>query len=224
MIALMISGIIALFVTPGPRLTSAIQHFAAGVVFVAVAVELLPELIQTHAAIAISIGFAIGTVVVLSVRSVFAATEGVTKTQQPIRLLLPVGIDLLIDGFLLGIGFAAGEKQGILLALALMLEVFFVGLSTVTTLRQNGMAKPALLVSVGGLALVIALGALLGTILTSVLSGVALGGVLAFGAAALLYLVTEELLVEAHEVPDTPLTTAPFFIGFLLFLIITMVS
>ena len=38
---------------------------------------------------------------------------------------------------------------------------------------------------------------------------------LAFGAAALLYLVTEELLVEAHEVPDTPLLTAMFFVGFL---------
>lgn len=38
---------------------------------------------------------------------------------------------------------------------------------------------------------------------------------LAFGAAALLYLVTEELLVEAHEGQETPLLTALFFIGFL---------
>ena len=32
---------------------------------------------------------------------------------------------------------------------------------------------------------------------------------------ALLYLVTEELLVEAHESPDTPLISSMFFIGFL---------
>lgn len=31
----------------------------------------------------------------------------------------------------------------------------------------------------------------------------------------LLYLVTEELLVEAHEKPDTPLISATFFVGFL---------
>ena len=37
--------------------------------------------------------------------------------------------------------------------------------------------------------------------------------VLAFGSAALLYLVTEELLVKAGKVPETPVTTL-FFVGF----------
>ncbi len=37
---------------------------------------------------------------------------------------------------------------------------------------------------------------------------------------ALLCLVTEELLVEAHERPDTPLATAVFFVGF--FLMVTI--
>lgn len=41
-------------------------------------------------------------------------------------------------------------------------------------------------------------------------------GFFAFGLIALLYLVTEELLVEAHEVPDCPWVTALFFVGFLL--------
>ena len=37
---------------------------------------------------------------------------------------------------------------------------------------------------------------------------------------ALLYLVTEELLVEAHERPDTPFISAMFFVGFLGLLLI----
>jgi ZIP family zinc transporter len=37
---------------------------------------------------------------------------------------------------------------------------------------------------------------------------------------ALLYLVTEELLVEAHEQPDTPLVASMFFVGFLALLMI----
>lgn len=45
---------------------------------------------------------------------------------------------------------------------------------------------------------------------------------LGFAVAALLYLVTEELLVEAHEVPETPLSTAAFFIGFLMLMLIDM--
>lgn len=47
---------------------------------------------------------------------------------------------------------------------------------------------------------------------------------LSFGLAALLFLVTEELLVEAHEVQETPLSTATFFAGFLLFLMLGMVA
>jgi ZIP family zinc transporter len=46
------------------------------------------------------------------------------------------------------------------------------------------------------------------------------GGFLAFGLIALLYLVTEELLVEAHESEDRPWVTAMFFVGFLLLLLL----
>ena len=45
-----------------------------------------------------------------------------------------------------------------------------------------------------------------------------------FGLVALLYLVTEELLVEAHEVPEIPMTTAAFFVGFLALLVIEMLA
>lgn len=47
---------------------------------------------------------------------------------------------------------------------------------------------------------------------------------LSFGAAALLSLVTEELRVEAHEEPETPLLTAMFFVGFVLLLVIEMIG
>ncbi|MCE1179719.1 MAG: hypothetical protein LWW86_11940 [Micrococcales bacterium] len=52
---------------------------------------------------------------------------------------------------------------------------------------------------------------LLGGVSTTVMSAV-----LAFGAAALLYLVVEELLVEAHEEAETVGLGAMFFLGFLL--------
>lgn len=43
-----------------------------------------------------------------------------------------------------------------------------------------------------------------------------LAAVLAFGAAALLFLAVEELLVEAHEQAETTLSAAMFFAGFLI--------
>ena len=45
----------------------------------------------------------------------------------------------------------------------------------------------------------------------------ALAGTLSFSAAALLYLVTEELLMEAHEVEEKPIATLVLFGGFLTF-------
>jgi ZIP family zinc transporter len=46
---------------------------------------------------------------------------------------------------------------------------------------------------------------------------------LAFGVAALLYLVTEELLVEAHEEKvETPVQTGMFFLGFIVLFMIDM--
>ena len=37
-------------------------------------------------------------------------------------------------------------------------------------------------------------------------------------------LVTEELLVEAHEVPETSSTTAMFFLGFLVLFVIEIIA
>ncbi|CAN5696455.1 hypothetical protein BH24ACT18_BH24ACT18_22800 [soil metagenome] len=46
--------------------------------------------------------------------------------------------------------------------------------------------------------------------------------VLAFGSIALLYLVTEELLVNVRNVPETPWHTLVLFSGFILVFVIEM--
>lgn len=56
-----------------------------------------------------------------------------------------------------------------------------------------------------------------------IVSGLSLNfriAIIAFGVAALLYLVAEELLTEAHEVPETRLATVAFFVGFLIVLFV----
>jgi ZIP family zinc transporter len=50
-----------------------------------------------------------------------------------------------------------------------------------------------------------------------------LAAILGFGVSALLYLVTEDLLLEAHATADTPAITATFFLGFLIPLVLAHV-
>lgn len=241
--AMMVGGIIASFRTPGPRLGSAIQHFAAGMVFAAVAIELLPDVVSLHAPLATILGFSLGVALMLVMRWLAnraerAGKNAVKETKDvaaPISanlatrqesgvtgLIAAVGVDITIDGFLIGIGFAAGARQGILLTVALTLELLSLGLATVTALRKVGAPVHRSVLTNTMLALLILLGAMVGVTLLAGVTGAALDGVLAFGVAALLYLVTEELLVEAHEVPETMTVTSIFFVGFLLLLVIDL--
>lgn len=221
-LGMIIGGVIASIYQPTDKLTSATQHFAAGVVFAAVAKELLPKLGADNAPIALVIGFSLGVISMLLLKTF---SNNLTEREEKatgisVGLVSAVGIDLFIDGILIGVAFLTGTKGGLLITIALAMEILFLGLSTVATLGVRAVRiKIRLLLSVA-LALLIPIGSVFGVALLSQVSPVITDGFLAFGVAALLYLVTEELLIEAHEQEETPLITACFFIGFLCILLL----
>jgi ZIP family zinc transporter len=231
----MIAGAaLAVWRAPGPRLRSAILHFAAGVIFSVVAVELLPDIVQHHAPYEVAIGVATMLGLRYFTQRLEKQQEGTSETAVatgspsasplPWGLLVAIGIDILIDGLLLGIGFAAGAKEGTLLAIALTIELLSLGLATAVELRDGGHSKGRAVAIVAGTSLMLLLGAGIGNTVLRGATGNLLEIVLSFGLAALLFLVTEELLTEAHEETDTPLLTLSFFVGFLLFLLLGMVA
>ena len=231
MAAMMAGGVYAAFRAPGKPLRSAILHFAAGVVFSVVAVELLPDIVRQHSPLQIVLGFGLGIALMLGVRAgtrrLASKPAGVTSsevnsTRLPWGLLLGIGVDIAIDGLLLGIGFAAGGKEGVLLAFALAIELLSLGLATSTELGQIKLPRGQILRVIGGLALLFVGSAAGGITALSGLADKPLEIVLSFSLAALLFLVTEELLVEAHEGEETPWLTATFFGGFLLFLVLSV--
>ena len=229
-VAAIVGALIATFRPPGPKFRSAIQHFAAGVVFSVVAVELLPGIVRSHArnaAFDVVIGFALGVLTMLALRAMtekMEATVPAGRTRLPMAFLAAIAMDLLIDGLLIGIGFTAGVKEGRLLTLALTVELLSLGLAVAVTLTNAGAARIMVVATTAALAMTLVVGAVGGALLLAGLSPVALEIVFSFGLAALLFLVTEELLTEAHEVPETPWITSAFFAGFLLFLILGMVG
>lgn len=212
-------GVMASWWSPGHAARSLIQHFAAGVVLAALAVELLPEISREHAPPLVLIGaFALGSLFMyglklwtLRLEQVSAAAPG-TATGDA-GLLLATFIDVATDGFIIGAGFAAGGETGTILALGLSVELLFLGLA-LTSERTAGWRIIALS---GALGLTVLLFSLLGNYLLAGASHAMIGASLAFSAAALLYLVTEELLMEAHETPEKPISTLVLFAGFLVF-------
>lgn len=210
--AAIIGAAIAVNLRPGPVLVSAIQHFAAGVVFAAAAGEILPNVMHGGSPLATLVGGTSGVIVMLLVKQLETLVKG------PLGLLLAIAVDILIDGLVLGIGFAAGAKAGLLLTIALTIEVLFLGLTVANELSEGLASRLKIVGTTAALVILLPAGALLAGPVT-LLPAPVLTGFFAFGLIALLYLVTEELLVEAHETPDRPWVTAMFFAGFLVLLL-----
>ncbi len=216
---------------PGARVRSGIQHFAAGVVFSVVGVDLLPHILRLHGdVVEVALGFALGVAAMLTIERVTGAHEHAPPERAEGRggvlaLLAAVGADLLLDGLLVGIAFAAGATTGMLLALALAFELLSLGLALAVTLGDAGASRARRIVVPTALAAVTLLGgSVLGLGVLAHAPEALMAGVLAFGSAALLFLVTEELLVEAHEVGESTWGSAMFFLGFLAFLILGMTA
>jgi len=215
----LVGGILAAFWTPSHSTRSLIQHFAAGVVLAALAVELLPEISREHApGLVLAGSFALGSLFMYALKLWTMRMEHAASLSGAVKglstgLLLATFIDVATDGFIIGAGFAAGGETGTILALGLSVELLFLGLA----LTSGATAGWRIVAISGALGLTVLCFAVLGNLVLAGASHAVIGGTLAFSAAALLYLVTEELLMEAHEVEEKPISTLVLFGGFLTF-------
>lgn len=213
-------GSIAVFRRLGRRSRAAVQLFTGGVIVAAVAVELLPEL-SDQRPLVVAAGFAAGTSVMLGVKVVAdrAEARGPGAGEGSLGLVLALATDTFIDGALLGVAFATGAERGFVLALALTLEALFLNMSATTA---AGASRWSVLAVAAALAVLLALSAAAGVGIFSALPGGPFHALVAFGVAALLYSVVEELVVEAHEEGEPPLVAAMFFLGFLVVLLLEL--
>ena len=222
-VAAFVGGGISIYYSPGPYGESYIQHFSAGVVFAAVAAKLLPD-VHDRAPEFVVVGFAIGVATMLLIHqgSRLLEQSGIGGGFAGVTSLLgTVSTNMVIDGLLIGVAFLSAPKTGVIITLALAVETLFIGATAVAVLPDRLSPHEKLVVPFlfGGLLLVGVTG---GTILFGDVTGAPIAIVLAFGAANLIYLVTEELLVKAQQVPETPTSTVLFFAGFLLIFVFDM--
>jgi ZIP family zinc transporter len=215
-----LGGIVAAFWSPNAKARSAIQHFAAGAVLSAVASNVIPEAESLGTPAGILGGLVAGGLAMIGLKWVVVRFERDEKRKRelPLGLAAAAAIDTLLDGVIISAGFSTGSRLGILLAIALAIELFCLTLSVGAEFRKGSLNLWQRLAVTTGIAILLLIGSLVGY---GVLSGAAeatIAIVLAFGAAALIYLIAEELLVETIQAEESIFSTAMLFSGFVVLL------
>jgi zinc transporter, ZIP family len=211
-----LGGILAFFWSPGIHARSAVQHFAAGVVIAAVATDLIPEIESIGKPFGIMIGFIAGGMMMIFLKWIVLKFEAREKKEHklPIGIASAAAVDTFIDGAIISAGFMAGEKLGSLLTFALAMELFFLTVSVGSEFHKLKSRRLQGLAVTSGIALLIVIGGLAAILFLKDISKPSLAIFLAFGAAALIYLIAEELLVESIEAEESLFSTAMLFAGF----------
>jgi len=116
----------------------------------------------------------------------------------PAALVLAIAVDGAIDGLLIGIAISAGTSAAVLMAISLTVEMSFLGLTLATALKGQPRGK-SLVGAVAGPGFIM-IGAMIGGMLSEgIKNPLLLICLLSFGVSAVLFMVAEELLLEAHE-------------------------
>lgn len=221
-----LGSLISLFWNPHVKIRSAVQHFAAGAVLAAIAASVIPEVEQTGTLPGVVGGFGAGGLLMIALKWLVVRFEhqGKQTKNLPVGLAAAAAVDTLIDGVLISAGFSANDQLGGLLAIALSLELLFLTLSVGVEFRERKFSWWQSLAITGGIALLLFIGAFAAGFLLADVPETTLAVVLSFGAAALIYLIAEELLVENVQAEESIFSTATLFIGFLALLILKLLE
>jgi zinc transporter, ZIP family len=227
-IALLVGSVVSSrWWTPSAQAKCYLQHVAGGLVFAAVGVEVLPDMLERALPGAAAIGFILGVMLVMGIQIVSEKLGEKNGGESPWALIGVITVDIFIDGVLIGVASVAGGEggsQALLVTIALAVEMLSLGLSMGCTLRESGFSQAKVLGTSGLMGLAPLVGAVGGYLVGGAVSPAWTEGILALAAAALLYLAVEELLKEAHEVKETPLATLLFFGAFFAIMMVEMVS
>lgn len=121
---------------------------------------------------------------------------------MPWGLVLAVLIDSVVDGMLIGLAGSVQFSSGLLMAIATAIEMGFLGYSFACSVMHPGKPSRYIVLCIPPIAMLWAAMAA-AALAIDVQKTATFTGLIAFAFVALLFLVLEELLVEAHEKDDS---------------------
>ncbi|MGM0419648.1 MAG: ZIP family metal transporter [Bacillota bacterium] len=187
--------------------------FAAGVMTVIIFLELIPESLETGTLLTAILGILLGVslIFLLDVRFPhhhFLPKTGQEATPQMLAkskllktgILLGIGVALhnVPEGIAIGAGFIAGQNIGFGLALLIALHNLPEGMAVATALGLAGLNRTRIIIYTTMAGIPMGVGAFLGGFFGSI-SPLFLSLALGFAGGAMLYIVYDELIPDAHS-------------------------
>jgi zinc transporter, ZIP family len=223
-VVMLLGGALTFFWHPSKTFIGLVQHLAAGIILAALMIEVFPEMRRGDIAqSSLILSFVAGVLFMYGVKLLGDHLERrnaarIAEKQFNYGMIMTVFIDAALDGLTIGAGFAAGQKVGFALALGLSVEMLFLAMSLISETIKGA----RIMILSACFSLTIFVCAALGYHFLSTAPAGAIAIALAFSAAALIYLVTDELLIEAHVHEEKSWAMLVLFGGFVLFWAISL--
>jgi len=222
---------------PGKKLLPALLGFASGVMLAISLLALLPEALEHGSIVSASVGFLLGVGIMYALdrfiphahasSSQEFAFENVPDAPARTKAILRVGylvffglaLHNLPEGLAIGAGLETSPELGSYIAIAIGLHNIPEGIAMAGIMRAGGLSVVKMLILTLITGLMTPVGAGLGLIFFNI-SPLFIAGGMAFAAGAMVYIVNDELIPQAHKL-NSHIAIGGLILGLMLVLIMT---
>ena len=218
-------GLLAEVIPASKRILSMSLHAAAGIIIAVVGIELMPRTFEaSHPWIPLVAFIGGGGIYIAADKTLhlIQAKLGEKGTAGGTAIFFAVSVDLFSDGILIGTGSTVAFSLAMLLALGQVTADIPEGFATIAAFRSAGASRSRRILLSAAFAIPVLVGAVIGYWGLRETADIYKYIVLAAAGGILLTASIEEMIVEAHETEDTPMTTLSLVIGFALFAFIAV--
>ena len=198
--SLLVGAVLALLRTWRTGLIGGVLAFGAGALISSVSFELAQEGLRLGGPLPVAIGIVVGALAFFFANR---AVDRIGGRQGGGAGGLPLAVGALLDGIpeqaVLGIGLASGEGVSVALLVAIFVSNLPESIGSASDMRANGKSRGLVLGLWAAVAVVCALATLGGYALAAVAGGQIRAGIDAFAAGALLVMLIDSMVPEAHD-------------------------